>query len=232
MRRLLGTVVVAALCTLLAAPAMAGARASNTGTGGSDSRTLVFRLRISGLVAEAVWTTCPAPADGDVCTDTIILAFDTKDRENQDRSRAPVLRILTFVYRFVDDPEAPSDPIAEWFGRLEGAEVNWDPRLDRAAAQGVVPIQICTIFEPQSGLSCPDDLDVLVEWTAEGMRQRVDDHTVVRQPFRLENSWTRGWQRDATAMATIAGAAVPGVLVFAQLSRVDQGEIVVQHPLD
>jgi hypothetical protein len=33
-------------------------------------------------------------------------------------------------------------------------------------------------------------------------------------------------------VATIDGAAVPGVLVFAQLSRVDQGEIVVQHPLD
>lgn len=232
MRRFLATVVVAVLCMLLAAPVMADARASNTGRGGSDSRTLVFRLRISGLVAEAVWTTCPAPVDGDLCTDTIVFAFDTKDRENQERSREPVLRILTFVYRFVEDPEAPSDPIAEWFGRLEGAEVNWDPRLEHATARGVVPIQVCTIFEPQSGLSCPDELDVSVQWTGEGVRQRVDDHTVVRQPFRLENSWTRGWQRDATAAAMIDGAVVPGVLVFAQLSRVDQGEIVVQHPLD
>ena len=40
---------------------------------------------------------------------------------------------------------------------------------------------------------------------AMGARQRIDDHTVVRQPFRLENSWTRGWQRDATAVATIDG---------------------------
>jgi hypothetical protein len=211
---------------------MADARATNRGATRGETRTLVFRLRISGLVAEAVWTTCPAPADGDVCTDTIVFAFDTKDRENQERSRTPVLRILTFVYRFVEDPEAPSDPIAEWFGRLEGAEVNWDPRLGHATAQGVVPIQICTIFEAESDLSCPDELDVSVRWRGEGVRQRIDDHTVVRQPFRLENSWTRGWQRDATAVATIDGAAVPGVLVFAQLSRVDQGEIVVQHPLD
>ncbi len=232
MRRLFGMAVVAGLCTLLAAPAIADAQPGNGQARGTESRTLVFRLRLSGLVAESVWTTCPAPADGDVCTDTIIFGFDTKDREGQERSRTPVLRVLTFVYRFVADPEAPSDPIAEWFGRLEGAQVTWDPRLEQATAQGLVPIQICTIFEPQSGLTCPEDLSVSVTWTSTGERQRIADHTVIRQPFRLENSWTRGWQRDATAVGTIDGAAVPGNVVFAQLSRIDQGEIVVQHPLN
>jgi hypothetical protein len=79
MRRFLGTVVVAVLCSLLAVPVMADARATNRGATRGETRTLVFRLRISGLVAEGVWTTCPAPADGDVCTDTIVFAFDTKD---------------------------------------------------------------------------------------------------------------------------------------------------------
>ena len=236
MRLLVRTLGVAVLCTLLGAPLMAGAQPPDPGTGGSDASTLVFRLRIAGLVAEAVWTTCPAPEDGDVCTDTIIFGFDTRDRENNDRSTDEVLRILTFVYRFVEDPEAPSEPIAEWFGRLEGADVDGDPRLDHATAQGVVPIQVCTIFDPTSGLTCPDTLAVSAEWTGLGERQRVADHTVVRQPVRqpvrLENTWTRGWQRDATATATVDGVPVPGVLVFAQLSRVDQGEIIVQHPIE
>jgi hypothetical protein len=232
MGRLVRTMAVAALCTLLGAPVMAGAQPGDPVAGGSDARTLVFRLRISGLIAEADWTTCPAPEDGDVCTDTIVFGFDTRDREDNARSTDQVLRILTFVYRFVEDPEAPSEPIAEWFGRLEGADVDGDPRLDHATAQGVVPISVCTIFDPTSGLTCPDTLDVSAEWTGVGERQRVADHTVVRQPFRLENAWTRGWQRDATAEATVDGAPVPGVLVFAQLSRVDQGEIVVQHPVE
>lgn len=229
MRRLIVAVVV--VCALLAAPATAGARPGSAAVG-NDSRTLVFRLRVKGLVAQAVWTTCPAPADGDLCTDTIIFGFDTKDRENKDRSRTPVLRILTFVYRFVEDPEAPSAPIAEWFGRLEGADVSGDPRLDHAIAHGVVPIQVCTIFDPSSGLTCPDSLDVSARWTGVGERQRVADHTVVHQQFRMENSWTRGWQRTATATATVDGAPVPGVLVFGELSRIDQGEIVVQHPIE
>jgi len=237
MGRLVRILAVAVLWTLLTATLMADARADDPPTAGSDARTLVFRLRITGLVAEAVWTTCPAPADGDVCTDTIIFGFDTRDRENKERSDTPVLRILSFVYRFVEDPEAPSQPIAEWFGRLEGADVEGDPRLDQATAQGVVPIQICTIFEPASGLTCPDTLDVSAEWTGVGAGQRVADHTVVRQPVRrqpvrLENAWTRGWQRDATAVATTEGVPVPGVLVFARLSRIDQGEIVVQHPFE
>jgi hypothetical protein len=235
MGRLARALAVTVLCTLLAAPSMAGARADDPPSGGSDARTLVFRLRITGLVAEAVWTTCPAPADGDVCTDTIIFGFDTRDREGNVRSDTPVLRILTFVYRFVEDPEAPSEPIAEWFGRLEGADVEGDPRLDQVTAQGVVPIQVCTVFDPASGLTCPDSVDVSATWTGVGQRQRIDEHTVVRmptrRPVRLENTWTRGWQRDATAVATLDGSPVPGVLMFAQLSRVDQGEIVVQHPL-
>jgi trehalose/maltose hydrolase-like predicted phosphorylase len=29
-----------------------------------------------------------------------------------------------------------------------------------------------------------------VVWTAAGTPQRIDDNTVIRQPFRLEKSWT------------------------------------------
>ena len=198
-------------------------------TAGPGSRTFVFQTRVAGLVAQATWTTCPTPAVGDVCTDTIVFAFDTKDRSDHERSRAPVMRVLTFVYRVTDGDV--SDPIAEWFGRLVGAQVEGRPRLETASARGEIPIQICTIFEPESGLTGPVSVDAAVTWTGVGDLQRISDHTVSRTQFRLENVWTRGWQRPATAEGTVDGRT-PGVLISAELLRVDQGELIVQHPLD
>jgi hypothetical protein len=230
MRKSIAAVVLSLLLALLAAPiAAADPGVGGDGAGGSGSRTFVFRNRVAGLVAEATWTTCPTPALGDVCTDTIVFAFDTKDRSDHERSRTPVLRILTFVYRVVDGDV--SDPVAEWFGRLEGAEVDGRPRLEEATAQGLVPIQLCTIFEPESGLTCPESVEVSVTWTGVGSLERLDDHTVRRDRFRMENVWTRGWQRDATAVGTVDGQ-VPGELISAELFRVDQGELIVQHPVD
>lgn len=237
MRRRVATIVVGVLLALLVAPAGVAAQGGDTDAAGGESRTLVFRLRTAGLVAGAAWTTCPAPVAGDVCTETTVFAFDTKDREGKERMRTPVLRVLTFVFRVVDDEEVPTKPVAEWFGRLEGAQVDGDPRLERATAQGVLPVQVCTIFEPEAGFSCPESLDVSVDWTAVAARQRIDDHLVFRlppgtgKPIRMENSWTRGWRREATAAATINGVA-PGSLLEAEILRVDQGEIIVQHPFD
>ena len=232
MRKPITAIVVSVLLALAAAPT---AVAEPGDPSGSPSRTFVFRTRVAGLVAQATWTTCPSPTVGDVCADTIVFAFDTKDRSDHERSRTPVLRILTFVYRVVDDEEFPTAPVAEWLGRLEGGQVEGRPRLEEASAEGVIPIQICTIFDPQSGLACPESVDVSVAWTAVGPLQRIDDHTIRRDRFghvniRMENVWTRGWQRDATASGTVDGQ-VPGTLLDAELARVDQGEIIVQHPL-
>jgi hypothetical protein len=196
--------------------------------GSDEDRTFVFRLRFQGLVASAVWTTCPQPSVGDVCTDTVLLAFDAATREGQERSTAPVVRTLTFVYRVVGG-DIGAVPVAEWFGRTEDAAVDSTPRLTEATATADVPVQICTIFEPESGLTCPQVVPVDAVWTGTGPLERTNDHNIRREPIRLENTWNRGWQRTASIEATV-GTAPLGTLVNADLVRIDQGEIIVQHP--
>ncbi len=217
-------IVACLACALLAslpAPAVAA---------DDESRTVVFRTRFTGLVAAATWTTCPRPSLGDLCMDTTLLAFDSRTRDGKLRSRAPVVRTLTFVYRVVGG-EFGTTPVAEWFGRTEAAMVDGTPRLGHAQAQAVVPVLICSIFDPGSGLTCPESAAVDVVWTGTGPLERIADHTVRRDRLRLENAWTRGWQRAATADGTVAETP-PGVLIAADLTRVDQGEIVVQHPFE
>ena len=221
---LVGTLVLVGVMVGAAAPAPA-----DPGTGAS-SRTYVFRDRVAGEIAMATWTTCPAPEVGQTCTDTLVLAADAKSRSGTYRSRAPVVRVLVFTYRVVGG-ELGTVPLAEWFGRTESGQVRADTRLRQITASAVVPVQVCTIIDPESGLTCPTSLATTATWTGTGALQRLNDHTVLPSPIRMVNSWTRGWQRTATATATIAGHT-PGTLLQADMFRVDQGELVVQHPLD
>ncbi|MGX7827131.1 hypothetical protein ACTG9Q_18790 [Actinokineospora sp. 24-640] len=211
---------------------LVGAILAATGTGpvaiaDDSSRTIVFRTRFTGLVATATWTTCPAPAIGDVCTDTTLLAFDSATRDGELRDRGPVVRTLTFVYRVVGG-EIGAAPVAEWFGRIEGGAVEGRPRLESATAVADVPVLLCTVFQPEHGISCPDSVAVDARWTSTGEVERIDEHSVRRDAVRLENTWTRGWTRTATTSWT----GVDGILVAADLTRADQGEIIVQHPFE
>lgn len=219
MRRLVIALVAALALAMTVAPASAD----------PGARTLVFQLRFSGLVASATWTTCPAPVLGAVCRDTVVLAFDAATREGRVRDRAPVVRTLTFVYRVVGG-ELGTVPIAEWFGRTEDAAVAGTPRLTRATAEATVPVLICSVFDPTAGVRCPGEVVVDLTWTGTGPLVRIADHTVVRNRFRMENTWTRGWQRTATVGGSVNGPRL-GTLVAADLSRVDQGEVVVQRPV-
>ncbi|GAA4436128.1 hypothetical protein ACFQV2_18395 [Actinokineospora soli] len=213
------------------AAVLAGVVLGATGTAAAaEDRTLVFRTRFTGLVATATWTTCPAPTVGDVCTDTFLLAFDSRTVDGKLRDRGPVVRTLTFVYRVVGG-EIGAEPIAEWFSRTEDAAVDARPRLETATATADVPVLICTVFQPESGITCPETVPVDVTWTATGDLVRVDDHVVHRDRLRLENLWTRGWTRTATITGTV-GAGPLGTLIGADLTRADQGEIVVQHPFE
>jgi hypothetical protein len=139
------------------------------------------------------------------------------------------VRVLVFTYRVVGG-ELGTVPVAEWFGRTEAGQVRGDPRLRQTTAAAEVPVLVCTIFEPQSGLTCPTSLTTAATWIGTGPRQRLDEHTVLPSPVRMVNSWTRGWQRTAVATATIDGQP-SRALVQADMLRVDQGELVVQHPL-
>jgi len=194
-----------------------------------NSRSLVFQLRFTGLVATASWTTCPEPEIGDVCVDTDVLAFDSATREGKLRDRGPTLRTFTFVYRVVGG-EFGTVLVAEWFGGTETAAVSGTPRLTRATADGTVPVLLCSVFDPAAGFACPDEVAVDLSWTGAGALTRLAEHDVARNEFRLENTWTRGWQRTATVSGSL-GDTVLGTLSAAELLRVRQGEVVVQHPV-
>jgi hypothetical protein len=198
------------------------------------SPTFVFQVRFAGLVANASWTTCPSPVIGDVCTDTLVMAFDATTTEKigpepKIRHRGPVLNTMTFVYRVVGG-EFGTVPVAEWFGRTEDAAVSGTPRLTRATAAGTVPISVCSVFEPGTGIACPEVMVVDLVWTGTGPLVRTSDHTVFHGGVRTENTWTRGWERSATVNGRV-GTEPLGTLLVAGLARIDQGETVVQHPV-
>ena len=115
-----------------------------------------------------------------------------------------MLPTLTFVYRIVGG-ELGTVPVAEWFGRTESADVDGAPRLGSATAEGTVPVVLCSVFDPTAGLSCPDEVVV-------------------------DLAWTGGWQRTATVSRSVGGSVL-GTLTAAELLRVRQGEVVVQHPV-
>lgn len=193
-----------------------------------DSRTFVWHTRFSGLVASAAWSTCPTePARGTVCTDTILFGFNARTRDNKVKDRGPTVRTLTFVYRVVGG-DIGAAPIAEWFTRTNDAVVTYRPRLQQAHARSNGDVLICTVFDDAAGYQCPASVPVDVTWRGTGELERIDEHNVWRDQFRLENTWTRGWHRTATASGTVGDADL-GTLLAADLTRADQGEIVVQH---
>jgi len=196
--------------------------------------TSVFQVRFTGLVADASWTTCPSPVVGTVCTDTIVMAFDATTSESlgrgpKIRSRGPVIRTLTFVYRVVGG-EFGTVPVAEWFGRTEDARVSGTPQLTAARAVGTVPVHVCSVFDATAGIRCPATLSVDLTWVGVGPLTKTNVHSVFHGGVRTENTWTRGRERDATVTGSV-GTARLGTLLDAGLARVDQGETVVQHPL-
>jgi hypothetical protein len=220
MRRLGFVAVAVALAALGMTPASAAA-------------TTVFQVRFTGLVADATWTTCPAPSVGDLCRDTTVMAFDATTSESSGhgrniRSRGPVVRTLTFVYRVVGG-QFGTVPVAEWFGRTEDARVTGTPQLTSATAVATVPVEVCTVSDPAAGVRCPRAQTVRLTWTGVGPLTRTRDHSVFHGDVRTENTWTRGRERDATVAGAV-GSARLGALLDAGLARVDQGETVVQHP--
>jgi len=78
---------------------------------------------------------------------------------------------------------------------------------------------------------CPASVPVDVTWRGTGQLERINEHTIRREPARLENTWTRGWRREATISGTVGNTNL-GTPLGADLTRADQGEIIVQHQLD
>lgn len=195
----------------------------------------VTNLRFAGRIAIAGWTTCPTPSAGQRCTDTEVIASESSLKEKGfGRSAGPRVIYRRFDYTVVDlgGGELGYRTSRETFGGSDNATVSVRPRLERAQATADVPVEVCT-FRADGNLSCRSDIvAVHAEWTAAGEIERLDERSVNHAPGVLYKAYTKGWQRVATASATIDGSPVPGVLTPGLppvLISARQGEMTVCH---
>lgn len=195
----------------------------------------VTNLRFAGRIAIAGWTTCPTPSAGQRCTDTEVIASESSLKEKGfGRSAGPRVIYRRFDYVVVDRGGGELDfrITRETIGGTDEANVSVRPRLERAEATADVPVEVCT-FRPDGDTSCRSDtVAVHADWTADGEIQRLHERAVNHAPGVLFKAYTKGWQRVATASATVDGAPVPGVLTPGLppvLISARQGEMTVCH---
>ncbi|HZG93379.1 MAG TPA: hypothetical protein VEZ46_01590 [Mycobacteriales bacterium] len=226
MRRFIAVCLTAAATVVpLAAPANAGAT--------------VVSFDFAGRLAEAAWTTCPAPAVGDICTDTVLITSDSALRERNtaegfsERTSSDRVVLRQFVYEVVEDPEfggLTTRPVLELFGGTTDATVTIQPRLRTATATAAVPMSVC--WSPDDAVCAALEgtvIDVAAHWQADGELQRIDQRETFGDRTTRYRGYTQGWERRASATATLDGVPVPGVLVaeYTVLTSVRQGELQV-----
>jgi hypothetical protein len=192
----------------------------------------VTSLRFAGRFGIASWTTCPDPGPGQRCTDTEVIASESSLKEKGfGRSAGPRLIYRQFRYDVSADG-ASTRETGETLGGTDAATVAVQPRLNYASATAKVPVEVCT-FDPDGRSVCASDtVAVRVDWTGAGDIQRIDERAVNHAPGVLYKAYTKGWQRVATASATVDGTPVPGVLTPGLppvLVSARQGEMTVCH---
>ncbi len=224
MRRILAPLAVALVVLAMGLPAAA---ADPSGTTGEQQRAFVYRLTLAGYIGIGSWTTCADPRPGDVCTDTVVYAFKTVTREGKWRDRAPVVKVEQYVYEILAE-EPGWRPLLEQFGRTESPLIQTQPRLDWLRASGTVPLSICTDFDESAPPACSGDVAVSVAWTGTGTASQLRDSWVSADRTMLMKEWGKGWQRPATATATLDGSSL-GTAADATLLRLRQGEVRVYH---
>ncbi len=195
----------------------------------------VTSLRFAGRFGIASWTTCPDPGPGQRCTDTEVIASESSLKEKGfGRSAGPRVIYRRFDYVVVDlgGGQLGSRFIRETIGGTDLATVSIRPRLERAEAMADVPVEVCT-FSPEGNTVCRSaTVAVHAWWTADGEIQRLAERAVNHAPSVLYKAYTKGWQRVATASATVDGTPVPGVLTPGLppvLVSARQGEMTVCH---
>jgi len=195
----------------------------------------VTSVRFAGRLAIAGWTTCPTPSAGQRCTDTEVIASQSSLKEKGfARSAGPRVIYRRFDYMVIDlgGGQLGYRTTRETIGGTDDATVSIQPRLERAAAAADVPVEACTFRADGDTVCRSDTVAVHAWWTADGEIQRLDERAVNHAPGVLYKAYTKGWQRVATAAATVAGAPVPGVLVPGLppvLVSARQGEMTVCH---
>lgn len=229
-RALVGA-AVAALAVVTSTAVVAPASAAVPAEHGGNAH--VFRLAFTGHVMEAGWSTCPDLAAvplGTVCRSTDVMAFLSADHEqavpefNLHHRKGPTVKVFEGDCQVVDlDGERGCAPLRERFGRTEAATVEVDPLLAHGVAQAEVPVQIWT----SDGDSGEGVMSVDASWTGTGERTVLDEGSRFSSRTVSAHSWTRGWQRDCAATATVDGAPVAGEATWCSMLRVRQADLTV-----
>lgn len=224
MRRAL---VPAAGCALVAITSLAGPPAA---------AGPVFQLRFHGDVALAAWTTCPEPALGDLCADTVVIASDARTRENTDletgghflHDSGDRIVLQRFWYEVIEfEGQLEARPLQESFGGTDDATVDIPNRLPSASASAAsIPMHTTDYVSGEESFGTDS---VSVQWLQAGPLEKMDDRGRVANRLQMIRAWTTGWWRAATASGSIDGGTIPGSLIVegTTLIHVDQGELYV-----
>jgi len=214
-------------CALVAVASMAVAPPAAAGP--------VFHLSFHGELALAAWTTCPEPELGDLCADTVVIASDSRTRENTDletgghfiHDSGDRLVLQRFWYEIVEfDGQLQPRPLRESFGGTDNASVEIHNRLTDATATATVPMDTTDYVtgEESSGTD-----SVSVRWLPVGPLERMDERDRSGNRQQIIRSWTTGWSRDATATGTLDGSPIQGSQSSGgtMLVHANQGELSI-----
>jgi hypothetical protein len=181
-------------------------------------------------VAAADWVTCTSePTPGQLCEETVVMAFDARTQETTDQPTGPhflsgrddvvVLQRFWMEARLVDG-ELALVPVKESFGRTTTAQVDISQRLTSATAVSG-PISMHTT-DYVAGTETTETDSVTATWTPTGALTPVRDWWRASERWGMQVESTKGWSRLASATATIDGVPVAGSLASADLFSVTQ----------
>lgn len=225
MRRLL----VLSTVLVLALSAGAGFASADTGGGGCFGPG---QCRMSGLGADASWTTVPTdgPVTGVVYTDTFISTSASMTRGQGLTSSSVGVWFDEFSYSF--DTAFNFIPVGETFVIDSGSNVTLsiDKKLSRATVAGTVMAVNCT-FDAQQAETCGDPVATTVSgtWTATGARLKVSSTYHAKGPGLTQNQTFQGAESEATASATIGGASVAGPIQWADINDSVTNSVWICH---
>jgi hypothetical protein len=152
----------------------------------------------------------------EIVSDSALRERNTAERFSE-RTSSPRVVLRRFVYEVVEDPDfggLTTRPILELFGGTTDATVAIDPRLRTATATAAVPTTVCwSVDEAQCAALEGAVIDVAATWQGTGELQRIDERETFGDRTTRYRGYTQGWERSATARATLDGAPVPGALV-------------------
>ena len=213
---------------VLALSTAAGVANADT-SGGCSGAT---QCHTNGQGVDASWSGVPAdgPVVGQIYTDTYLAASMSMTTSHGIRTNQGGLWFSQFTYRF-DGSEKPA-PIGESFVTDFGPDlvINVDGKLRTASASGTVMVVSCT-YDGDFNEICGEPVATAVRgtWTATGPALDVTSSYRAKGPGFTMNESFSGTQRQASAVVSIGGNAVPGTIEWASISDVKGRAVSICH---